>query len=144
MYTYKLATNGVIRSDGANLPNDPNNTDYANYLIWASDSNNVPEPMYVTPYTDIFNTYIDSVRTIREVLLNRLAGIGFAASVTNDTDTVKATTQCRLALLNITKMPAVLAATNLVDLKAVINSEYADIIALTPANISKIYQNINF
>jgi hypothetical protein len=100
--------------------------------------------MYVIPYTDIFNTYIDYVRTVREVLLNRLAGIGLAALMKNDTATMQAISDCRTSLLNITKLESVLAATSLNDLKIVIEAAYADIISASPANIKKIYQGINF
>jgi hypothetical protein len=42
--TYKLGTNCIIRlADGATIPLDPANTDYANYLAWV-DAGNVPEP----------------------------------------------------------------------------------------------------
>jgi hypothetical protein len=144
MYTYKLATNGVIRSDGANIPADIDNTDYANYLIWLSDINNIPEPMYVIPYTDIFNTYIDCVRTVREVLLNRLAGIGLAALIKNDTTTMQAISDCRTSLLNITKLEVVVTAVNLDDLKTAIAASYVDIVNNTPNSFKKIYQGINF
>jgi hypothetical protein len=43
MYTYTLIANStsILRSDGAVIPNDPNNTDYANYLKWVAAGNTV-------------------------------------------------------------------------------------------------------
>ena len=51
---YKLTdSETIIRiSDGASIPNDPDNTDYAEYLEWVADGNTataadaIPEPTY--------------------------------------------------------------------------------------------------
>ena len=64
MYKLTNAT-GVIRlSDSASIPADPNNSDYAQYLIWLSDGNTTepadtpPEP---TP-DDLKNALIEAVQ----------------------------------------------------------------------------------
>jgi len=45
---YKLGKDLIQRlADGASIPTDPANTDYANYLIWLSEGN-TPEP-YIEP-----------------------------------------------------------------------------------------------
>lgn len=49
--TYKLNQNStsITRlSDGASIPNDPQNTDYAAYLQWLSEGN-IPEPADIPP-----------------------------------------------------------------------------------------------
>lgn len=88
-----------------------------------------------TPYSQIASSYLDIVRSIREDVLNRLAGIGFAAMATGDTDTVKAIVTARLALLALTKTPAVLAATDADSLKAAVLTGYKAIAAAVPASV---------
>ena len=53
---YKLTNNtSIIRTeDNACIPNDPANTDFANYLIWAETNtpdpaDPIPEPVELTP-----------------------------------------------------------------------------------------------
>ena len=47
---YKLnQSNSITRlADNASIPNDPANTDYANYLVWLSEGN-TPEPADIPP-----------------------------------------------------------------------------------------------
>ena len=46
---YKLNKSGITRlADNASIPNDPANTDYANYLQWLSEGN-APEPADIPP-----------------------------------------------------------------------------------------------
>ena len=48
MTTYTLTSgSAILRSDGANIPNDPLNRDYAEYLAWLANGG-VPTP-YVAP-----------------------------------------------------------------------------------------------
>ena len=46
---YKLTnTDFIFRADGASIPADPANTDYAAYLVWLSEGN-VPTPADIPP-----------------------------------------------------------------------------------------------
>jgi hypothetical protein len=55
--TYQLTTSTSIKrlSDGAFIPNDPANTDYAAYLAWVEEGN-MPDPAPVLEPTPVLTT----------------------------------------------------------------------------------------
>jgi hypothetical protein len=64
-YTYTLSSspNIIIRSDGAHIPMDPNNSDYAQYLQWLANGNTaapVPAPDIATLISQ-YSNQIDSL-----------------------------------------------------------------------------------
>lgn len=62
-------SSGVIRdSDGANIPADPKNKDWQEYLEWQSKSGNQPKA-YVRPQNEIDNEALDAARKERKKVL---------------------------------------------------------------------------
>jgi len=82
------------------------------------------------------------VRAGREIALNRLAGIAFAAKEAGNPATVSACLSARQALLDITKLPAVMAATDDASLTAAIGSAYSAIIAASPPIVISAFADI--
>lgn len=78
----------------------------------------------------------------REIALNRLMGIAFAAKEGGDPATVTACLVARQSLLDITKLPAVLAATDDASLTAALGAGYAAITTICPANIKNAFAGI--
>lgn len=85
---------------------------------------------------------LKKVRAGREIALNRLAGIAFAAKEAGDAPTVTACLAARAALLDITTLPAVLAATDDASLTVAVGTAYAGIVAAAPANIKAAFAGI--
>ena len=81
------------------------------------------------PFAVLAAPYLASVRQRRDAILNRLAGIGFAAMASGDAATAQAIAAARTCLLDITICPTVAAAQDIEALQAAVNAEYARIAA---------------
>jgi len=53
--------------------------------------------------TDVIHEKLKMVRSVRELILNRLSGLGFAATIANDVNLIQACITARQSLLDITK-----------------------------------------
>lgn len=91
------------------------------------------------PYAQMAQAYLVSVRAKRDQILNRLSGIGFAAVEEADQRTVQTVLAARQALLDITEVPAVLAASNADALKKAVNAAYQQIVAQAPAALLGVF-----
>lgn len=87
--------------------------------------------------------YLEEVRTTRERILNRLAGIAAAAIVAGDTAMQQAFVSARESLLNITDDPSVAAATDMGTLKSAVLSAYRNICASAPASIVSAFNTVD-
>lgn len=95
---------------------------------------------------EAINTYLGTVRTLREQILNRLAGIGLAALVANDKTTTDAVLAARQRLLDITKIPDAVAAYAALDLAALelaVKTEYAAIVGGVPAVLVNAFDKVD-
>lgn len=101
---YKLTNTSIIVriADGAFIPADLTNIDYRDYLDWLA-AGNTPEPADAPDPAIERAAKLDQVRTVREGILNRLAGIALAASLSGDKATTAAYVTVRAGLLDITK-----------------------------------------
>ncbi|NHQ90278.1 hypothetical protein [Janthinobacterium lividum] len=77
-----------------------------------------------TPLLVQCDTFLVGVRKTRDAILNRLAGIGFAAVASGDTATAQAIFNARTCLLDITVCPTITAARDLDELQAAVSAEF--------------------
>ena len=96
-------------------------------------------PPAPAPCAALAATYLDIVRKTRDAILNRLAGIGFAAMSDGDSATVAAIAAARLRLLDITTCAGVLAADDLEALRLAIADEYMQIAAALPEEAQRAF-----
>ena len=55
MYQLTTSTSIIRLSDGATIPNDPGNRDFADYTVWL-DAGNTPEPAPIPPTPPVLTT----------------------------------------------------------------------------------------
>lgn len=78
-------------------------------------------------------------RDAREILLNRLMGIAYSASLTGDTTTVQACETARQGLLGIPQLASVTGATDESSLETALVAGYNAVLTAVPANIVKAF-----
>ena len=96
-----------------------------------------PAPSFAT----LAAPYLASVRQVRDAILNRLAGIGFAAMADGDADTVQAIAAARTCLLDITICPTITAARDLDELQAAVSSEFQRIADTLPQEARRAFED---
>lgn len=94
-----------------------------------------------TPLLVQCDTFLVGVRKTRDGILNRLAGIGFAAVASGDTDTVQAIIAARTSLLDITIRPSVTAARDLDALQAAVGTEFQRIADALPQEARRAFDD---
>ncbi|SFG29300.1 hypothetical protein SAMN05518865_110159 [Duganella sp. CF458] len=98
------------------------------------------------PFAELSAPFLAEVRTTREFILNRLAGIGMAAMIDGDTATAGAIAQIRQRLLDITEAPSVLAAIaaeNLGGLEEAVKLRYKEIAAAVPLAVRNAFNQVS-
>lgn len=142
---------------GANLPADVievRQDDYDTAVLARAAGNSIAFPkgkLVITPAAPIAFAarsapFLAEVRTTREAILNRLAGIGLAALVDGDTGTAEAIAQARRQLLDITEAPEVLAAIaaeNLDYLEEAVKLRYKTIAAGVPLEVRNAFNKVS-
>lgn len=103
-------------------------------------------PPAPVPFATLSAPFLAEVRTTREAILNRLAGIGLAALVDGDSGVAEAIAQARRQLLDITEAPDVLAAIgaeNMGALEDAVKARYKVIAAGVPLEVRNAFNKVS-
>ena len=108
-------------------------------IVADAAGNPVAQQRANAPFSVLAERHLEATRKTREAILNRLAGIGFAAMSDGDSATVAAIAAARLRLLDITTCASVLAADDLDALRLAIADAYAQIAAALPEEAQRAF-----
>lgn len=98
------------------------------------------------PFADLAAPFMAEVRITRELILNRLAGIGMAAMIAGDAGSANAIAQARQALLDLPTCPPVLAAmatASLATLQEAVKARYKEIVAAVPLAVRTAFNQVS-
>lgn len=93
------------------------------------------------PYGQVCAAYLDTVRARRDGILNRLAGIGFAAMASGDAASAQAIATARTCLLDITICATVAAAQDMDALQAAVSAEFQRIADALPPEARRAFDD---
>ena len=138
---YKLtSSSSVVRADGALIPADPANADYAAYIAWV-DAGNTPLPADVPQVAEILTRAKDELRALRKPMLDAVNGIGWRASMTGNTAVANEALALAQSLLDITADPALNAATDYDSMRAAGVAAYKRIALGASPELAKIFRS---
>lgn len=109
------------------------------HSTWAFTAQVIPFDVQAAPL-------MAEVRATRELILNRLAGIGMAAVIASDTNSANAIAQARQALLDLPTCPPVLAAMgtkSLAALEDAVKVRYKEIVAAVPLSVRTAFNQVS-
>lgn len=128
---YTILSNCIQRADGACIPPDPANSDYAAYLEWVA-AGGVPDMPPPPTHASLLKQAIEQIRQERQPILGVLDGLQASYITKEDKPTAIVIEVAKQALRDITKVD-LSACETLAEMKAVVLARYAQIASASPA-----------
>jgi hypothetical protein len=98
---------------------------------------------YVRPFVEEAAKYMAEVRALREKILDRLGGIAGRAQRAGNMPVAEYADAAAVRLLDITKSPDVLAATDIDSLRSAVLAEYKAIAASVPESVRSVFNGVD-
>lgn len=128
---YTLHPSHVVRDDGATIPFDPLNADYAAYLQWVADGNTPASPPVPTIAELILKAKAET-RVQRQPIIEILDGLQASALAKGDPATALVIETAKQALRDITDLP-LYDCTTYAQMRQKTLARYAQIASASPA-----------
>lgn len=128
---YTVLPTCIQRADGASIPPDPANTDYAAYLEWLA-AGNIPDFPPPTPHPVLVEQAKERIREERQPILLVLSDLQSTANTLGEQATAQVIEAAKQALRDLTKID-LSGCETLDEMKAAVLARYAEIASASPA-----------
>lgn len=130
---YRLTDSGAIAriADGAFIPADPANSDYAGFLAWKAEGN-TPAPVPAPVFNQ--QAALARLRVVRRPILDALSGLLADALTDADQPLVAALRSARQGLKDLPSDTQLLAATDDKDFDYIAHERYKALAAALPSS----------
>lgn len=128
---YTQYPNYVLREDGAFIPIDPMNADYAAFLAWVT-AGNIPAGPPIPTIPELILKAKAETRIQRQPIIEILDGLQASALAKSDQATALVIETAKQALRDITDLP-LYDCTTYAQMKAKTLARYAEIASASPA-----------
>jgi len=135
---YTLTTDCVIRSDGARIPFDPLNADYAAYLKWVAEGN-TPSTPAAPSIPELILKAIAEIRIQRQPIIEILDGLQASALTLGQASRANVIETAKQGLRDLTNLDLTTCATY-DEMRVKVKAAYYALAAALPADIRQAFK----
>lgn len=135
---YTQYSDRIVRDDGAVIPLDQLNADYAAYLVWLAQGN-VPTSPEQPSHAQLWERAISEMRALRQPILDVLNSLQTSALTLNQSDRAAVIETAKQGLWDITKMD-LSDCTTYEQMRQKVGYAYAVLVASLPDDIRQSFK----
>lgn len=140
MYQLTNSPSIIRTADGACIPADPANTDYAAYLKWL-DEGNTPTPAQGPDLAALRSTALAQLRAERQPIIGILDGLQASALTAGNTALAQDIETAKQGLRDITNVD-LSACQSYEEMRQAAKARYAAIVAAAPAGVVLAFKGV--